>query len=130
MFNIKEITRHVGEAKSSEYSWSNFNKKEEVKEGWEEEEEKKNREGSLQREFRTDVQHQSLYPDIFSESQAGNTERRQHLVSLRLLVNLQNQQFKKKIFKVSTKNLSTYKESTFRQTVTCNSNNGSQKTVE
>lgn len=42
MFNIKEITRHVGEQKSSEYSWSNFNKKEEVKEeGWEEEEEKK-----------------------------------------------------------------------------------------
>jgi len=45
-------------------------------------------------------------------------------------VNLQNQQFKKKILKVSTKNLSTYKESTFRQTVTFNSNNGSQKTVE
>ena len=31
MFNIKEIIGHVGEQKSSECSWSNFNKKEEVK---------------------------------------------------------------------------------------------------
>ena len=66
MFNIKEITRHVGEQKSSEYSWSNFSKKEEVKEeGWEEEDEKKKQgEGSLQREFRTEVQHQSPHPDL------------------------------------------------------------------
>lgn len=53
----------------------------------------------------TDVQHQSLYPDISLNPKQEIAERRQHLVSLRLLVNLQNQQFKKKIFKVSTKNL-------------------------
>lgn len=80
MFNIKEITRHVREQKSSEYSWSNFNKKEEVKEeGWEEEEEKKKQGRQPSKRIQNWCTTPVTISRYLSESQAGNTERRQHL---------------------------------------------------